>query len=1154
MNYSVVGQTQLGFVVMAMKKQPKDLGHLTLSRGVKLLRTLEGHTNSVFSVAFDRQGKRFASAGADNTIRTWDATDGSPLLKIDAHASWICSVAFDPTGRILASAAADLSVKIWDAETGTLLRTLANADQPLQSVAFDPTGRLVASCGRSGPVRVFNVASGHMILTYDTGSVANYNVAFDPRGQELAIASTLQSIDLWNIETDEHRTLHKAQAGLQRVAYSPNGTVLAAGTHSGLIHIWDTTKAQLIRTLEGHTSYVDWVTFSGNGRLLASKSNDRTIRLWDCKTWNLVGMIQEPQRQDHWIPALAFHPTLPILASCGWPEGEKQFRLVHHYELDYGVLLERRIPHTVRDTAVESTRSDDLVLQVSSTVHSTTSKIVMVGDSGVGKTGLGWRLAHGEYREHDSTHGQQFWVLDQLTTTRADGTLCEAVLWDLAGQPDYRLIHTLSIQDADLALILFDPTNSRDPLGTAEYWLRQLPADCPKILVAARVDRGHPVLTDDELAAFCRRKGIAGGWIATSARENLGLDELIVRMKRAIPWDEKPVVTTDAVFKRIKDFVLVLKESRTRKQIVYTAKELHEAIAKQLRRRVWKEAIATVITPVGEVSILQAIRNLSSQGFVRMLTLSTGEERILLVPELMNNLAASIVLEARRNARGLGAVEESRLFENGYQFRELEKLSKVDKELLIDGTVEAFLSNRLSYRCFREHAGEIKLLIFPDLMNLKKPQRDDLITEDGASYILTGSTENTFAGLVVLLGYTNLFVRTDQVHDAAWFESPNKEICGVRQIREENERTIVLLFSRDASLNIRQVFEGLVEQMLSCRDTHVRRVRPVKCSKCGTPVDRAVMARLLKQGKSAVGCENADCLHRINLPPDEPLSVKPDQRRMIVQEGAVAELRTRFEEVIFELSRLAQAENRIAPTCFISYAWGNPSHERWVEHRLAMDLEKAGIRVILDRWENSQIGSSIPRFVDLISKADRVLIVGTNAYLQKHENRDPKTGTVVAAEMDQVSARLLGSEEKKKSVLPLLLEGKPEESLPPALITRVYSDFRDETFYFNTALELLLSLYEIPSRHPAASHWRNQLLCEAFLPDSSVAASDDEDLPSDDAMKQALKRVGSRALHSAFDSNQPAVVEQHGQLVWLYSDGTTKPYVASEVPETYRES
>ena len=77
--------------------------------------------------------------------------------------------------------------------------------------------------------------------------------------------------------------------------------------------------------------------------------------------------------------------------------------------------------------------------------------------------------------------------------------------------------------------------------------------------------------------------------------------------------------------------------------------------------------------------------------------------------------------------------------------------------------------------------------------------------------------------------------------------------------------------------------------------------------------------------------------------------------------------------------------------------------------------------------------------------------------------------------MDQISARLLGTEAEKKTVIPLLLEGEPKESLPPALQTRVRSDFRNDDHYFDTALDLLLGLYGIPPRHLAVAHWKQQL-------------------------------------------------------------------------------
>ena len=219
-------------------------------------------------------------------------------------------------------------------------------------------------------------------------------------------------------------------------------------------------------------------------------------------------------------------------------------------------------------------------------VHYTTAKLVLVGDSGVGKTGLGWRLAHDEFKEHASTHGQQFWPIQRLSLKRSDGTECEAVLWDLAGQHVYRQIHSIFLENVAAALVLFDPSNRQEPLKGVQFWLeqlkgkRQLP---PAVLVGARVDRGAPAMSQHELEQFCQRYGIRGGYISTSARKGEGLDALLEILKAQIPWEEMTATVTTVTFKRIKDHVLALKEKPNRKGVLVSPLTLRKQFRKTIR-------------------------------------------------------------------------------------------------------------------------------------------------------------------------------------------------------------------------------------------------------------------------------------------------------------------------------------------------------------------------------------------------------------------------------------------------------------------------------------------------------------------------------------------------------------------------------------------
>ncbi|MBL9172646.1 MAG: WD40 repeat domain-containing protein, partial [Verrucomicrobiales bacterium] len=86
----------------------------------RLVTRLKGHSSSVSELTFSRDGRRLASASADQTIRIWD-TSGEPTgwterRILRGHQDQVLCVAFSPDGRMLASGGKDGFTLLWDPE------------------------------------------------------------------------------------------------------------------------------------------------------------------------------------------------------------------------------------------------------------------------------------------------------------------------------------------------------------------------------------------------------------------------------------------------------------------------------------------------------------------------------------------------------------------------------------------------------------------------------------------------------------------------------------------------------------------------------------------------------------------------------------------------------------------------------------------------------------------------------------------------------------------------------------------------------------------------------------------------------------------------------------------------------------------------------
>ncbi len=174
----------------------------------------------LFSMAFSPDGKQLASAGADGTVKVWDAATGQETRTLYGHTGFVYSVAFSPDGQRLASASLDKTVKVCDVATGRETRSLTGHTANVEGVAFSPNSKRLVSAGADQTVKIWDAATGQETLSLKTTGGAT-SVAFSPDGWRIAAGARSQTVTVWDarpLEAEPNRSPAANQA--QRVVRS----------------------------------------------------------------------------------------------------------------------------------------------------------------------------------------------------------------------------------------------------------------------------------------------------------------------------------------------------------------------------------------------------------------------------------------------------------------------------------------------------------------------------------------------------------------------------------------------------------------------------------------------------------------------------------------------------------------------------------------------------------------------------------------------------------------------------------------------------------------------------------------------------------------------------------------------------------------------
>lgn len=204
---------------------------------------------------------------------------------VSARASSVQAMVASPWAPLLA-VTGQRQVMLYDSQSLELAGILPFPEGDPVALAFTPNARYLivggGVPGKSGVTVTFDVVTGERMLVAAKEFDSVLATDLRPDLSMIATGSPSRLIKIWN--PDDGSQLHsikKHSDWVTALDFSPDGVLLATGDRNGGVLVWEADGASEFHTLRAHQAGITAISFRADSNLLASSSEDGSVRFWE---------------------------------------------------------------------------------------------------------------------------------------------------------------------------------------------------------------------------------------------------------------------------------------------------------------------------------------------------------------------------------------------------------------------------------------------------------------------------------------------------------------------------------------------------------------------------------------------------------------------------------------------------------------------------------------------------------------------------------------------------------------------------------------------------------------------------------------------------------------------------------------------------------